>query len=670
MKKILILIMCIACDVFAQPSPGATPVPTVSTLTDAQTLAANVASNNIRDIVLTLYTYARKSDPNAAMDTETIVGMINRNVFLKQLLQNKIGAIKDYINQNTAQLNTARTQIDNTPSVEGSGIDAIFPARRVVDGLGSFLAERFKDELTQRYLQAFRDSIVSNNDRFHYEILLPKTYASLVHYENIFDYKSFMTALKEAFKDDLDNLPSNSLLFVDKMHDKGAFTMDAAAYYLGYYLADFAVNEIPNGADALQLFANFRDYKYKEKVPQDLSAKLEVVSAFATNLTSNPVRPHSSADIRKVLNNLDQLLAFCGLTLEKERRSLEAARLSSSNAYVWINSQTVSDVTTVLKRLSNLKSKTERFANSDKQFDDYVTLISGVSPEVQDILDTLEVVDADKLKLIMGTVDHVVNIATYAEEQKYGLIITESLELFTHLKLEKTAFYRNFSKYGLFISNVAQAQTSDQVKEALEIAALPVGSYKIKRNTLADISFQAYPGVFAGAEFASGVPSSINNLVNKESVVFGFTAPVGLAFSWGGRKTKAQTDRTTYNSEYEVTKKQDGRTIKSVKYVSGRSHSVFISIIDIGAVTSFRLTDDETETLPEFTWENILAPGVSYVLGLKNTPLSWGVGVQYGPQLRAIDDTDITLSGSLVTTRTFLVVDIPIFSFYSRTTRK
>jgi hypothetical protein len=97
-----------------------------------------------------------------------------------------------------------------------------------------------------------------------------------------------------------------------------------------------------------------------------------------------------------------------------------------------------------------------------------------------------------------------------------------------------------------------------------------------------------------------------------------------------------------------------------------------VSVIDIGAITSFRLVNDDTETLPEFNWNNILAPGMYYVNGLKNTPLSWGLGLQYGPQLRDIekDGTTLELSDSLFSVRLFLSVDIPIFNFYTRNTPK
>jgi hypothetical protein len=92
--------------------------------------------------------------------------------------------------------------------------------------------------------------------------------------------------------------------------------------------------------------------------------------------------------------------------------------------------------------------------------------------------------------------------------------------------------------------------------------------------------------------------------------------------------------------------------------------------VDIGAVTAFRLKEDSTETLPELTWSNLLAPALYYVHGFKNSPISCGLGVQYGPQVRSIKNNTAEVLPSAWSARLFIAVDIPIFSFYSRTEKK
>jgi hypothetical protein len=331
----------------------------------------------------------------------------------------------------------------------------------------------------------------------------------------------------------------------------------------------------------------------------------------------------------------------------------------------------VTDTETIsrfIRSVSELREAAKQFNNSKKEIPDIIKLYVKKSPPIKNLLSGFNAVPEQNLTKIFLTLAHVTNIADYSGEQKYGLIITETLSLFSDLGLSQTNLFKTFKKYGLFISNLAQAQNSQQVKEALDVAALPVGSYKIKRNSFLDISLNAYPGLSAGLEFRKGIPLGAN--VKAVNPTLGFSAPVGLGFSWGEikEKKKEKKDSTINQNEFIVLEK--GKSI--TKYISGRSHSLFLSVIDIGAITSFRLIDDDTETLPEFKWSNILAPGLYYVNGLKDTPLSWGLGVQYGPQLRSIekDGAALKLADSLFSVRLFLAVDVPIFNFYARTTPK
>lgn len=639
---------------------------------DAHHLVTQLRTNQLAEIIRILSFYAPKRKDRQPTAFSSIETMVLQNNFLRPLLESKLETLRAYFEANETALNKQIEGLTDSGTQINGVAASIFPAQRIADGLGTFIAERFKEELTQRYLQAFRDSIIFNDSKYFYSILLPKTYMSLVKYENIFDYKSFMTALREAFKDDLDNLAGNSLRFVDKLKDQNVIVLNDHVYYLAYYLADFAVNELPDGSSPVLLFQNFDDYQYKDRVNTDVAGAIRIVGVFAQNLTNNTGAGATANDINTLIRNPEALLAFCGLVLEKERVVLsENIQIRNTSAYNWLNTQTSADIAVIIRSIATVQRDAESFARSDRKLPDMINLASKLGPEVRSLLIHAQVMSEPEAESIFGVVDHVINISEYSIDQKYGLMVTETLELFADLKLEQTLFYKNFKKYGLFISNVAQAENSQQVKEALDIAALPVGSYKIKRNALSDISLNAFPGLFGGVEFRNNVPEGLAPGVDIYETVgtAGFTAPVGLAFSWGMRSKKGDNATTINVNEYEVvTRSEDGTVQRATYYINGRSHSLFLSIIDVGAITSFRLADDDTETLPEFTWNNILAPAVYYVKGMKNTPLSWGLGIQYGPQLRSIDDTDLELSGSMVSVRAFLTVDVPVFNFFTRTT--
>ena len=151
------------------------------------------------------------------------------------------------------------------------------------------------------------------------------------------------------------------------------------------------------------------------------------------------------------------------------------------------------------------------------------------------------------------------------------------------------------------------------MKKVLEAAVLPVGSYRIKRTSRFNISLNAYPGGFIGGELLTPGEQEIKG--EPLALNLAFTAPVGLAFSWGKVGYKIVKSEKTVDKPEERKRK------------IGPSHSVFLSAIDFGAVVSFRLSGADSG-LPEFKWENILAPGLYYMYGFKNSPISIGVGIQ------------------------------------------
>jgi hypothetical protein len=176
-----------------------------------------------------------------------------------------------------------------------------------------------------------------------------------------------------------------------------------------------------------------------------------------------------------------------------------------------------------------------------------------------------------------------------------------------------------------FVNDMAIAKDATAVEEAVEAFVLPAGSYAIKRKARYNFSLNSYPGILASFEYNPGEGQSFST---------GFTAPVGLSLSWGNYKQ--------------------------------RSLGLFVSIIDIGAVTRLRLDNSEaTSALPEFNFKNILAPGVYFTYGFRNSPLSLYVGGQYGPQLRAITDGE-TKNYDSYRFSAGMIMDLPLLNLHTR----
>jgi hypothetical protein len=191
-------------------------------------------------------------------------------------------------------------------------------------------------------------------------------------------------------------------------------------------------------------------------------------------------------------------------------------------------------------------------------------------------------------------------------------------------------------KYGNFAANIAKAETSDDVKNAIESVALPAGSSRIKRESNWNFSLNAYVGPFAGNEYIKGSQNS--NWFNS----YGIAAPVGIAFSKGNIFTSNQ------------------------KY-GGKSLTAFVSLIDVGALVSYRFRDDSAAIVPDIKLKDIISPGLFISYGLGKTPLSLSVGYQIGPLLRNVASSrNVFADNKYSRWSVSLTVDIPIFNLYTK----
>jgi len=204
--------------------------------------------------------------------------------------------------------------------------------------------------------------------------------------------------------------------------------------------------------------------------------------------------------------------------------------------------------------------------------------------------------------------------------------------------------------------------SSEEMATVIEAAALPVQSYRLKRNSRFSISLNSYAGVFFASEQLNN-----SNAKNKTSGLIGVTAPVGIGFNWG-LTTKDENDYSKYPSKTTV--KKGGGKIEKSSYYKGHSLSLFTSLVDVGALATFRLNDDQTP-VDELEWQNVLAPGAHIIWGIGKTPLSLGVGAQYGPELRKVTAKE-GVATTTINSRGWrfgvsFIVDIPLLQLYRKT---
>ncbi len=195
-------------------------------------------------------------------------------------------------------------------------------------------------------------------------------------------------------------------------------------------------------------------------------------------------------------------------------------------------------------------------------------------------------------------------------------------------------------KYGTFFSSVAEAKNSDDIEMAIENIALPPGSYSIKRKTICNVAINAYAGIdynfnlFTAEEIH---PLYLSNI--------GFSAPVGISFSWG------------YKDLFGVfqKKKKQGST------------TIFVSLVDLGALVQFRLGNDTASSVPKkVTFNQVLSPGIFYIYGFRKCPFSLELGADIRPQLAQSFETNLNLTTTQVRFTAGILVDIPLLDVYSK----
>lgn len=246
----------------------------------------------------------------------------------------------------------------------------------------------------------------------------------------------------------------------------------------------------------------------------------------------------------------------------------------------------------------------------------------------------------------------------YAATLERGELAPALAEEFTAAHGARKRKLQEVFRYGAFLAAVAQSRSPEDIKQAIRAIALPTGSYSIKRRTFANVSLNAYPGLTGGLEYARS--DSREELAPN----FGFTAPVGLAFSWGYR-SNINDEKYLNNPRYRrrVDRSPD---VNGNRYLNGHSGSLFFPLLDLGAVVLFRL-DSSTDALPEDVgFQQLFSPGVVYGHGFANLPLTVLAGVQISPRLRKFGDEP----ADAVRFNLGLTVDLPMANFYTRTGEK
>lgn len=556
------------------------------------------------------------------------------------------------------------------------------PVTVIADGIAKFLVKRSKEELNVAFFSKFK---VFLNKYPELKVVFPQTCTVLGSIAS-YQYAAMLPALRQGFNTDLNLVTTHLIDLRDLTPDA---TCDSTCQKRVTIITDFLNKEIGGRAaiasliiadnlikgqnvnDAIDIMA--ADKGTNNTIFKDnFSNSMQVVKLISNSFKSNDgehawISRQQVKDLTDLSKGMEGMELFLGLfvarseqskimfikdtttiTLKKTIESLRIDKLKLDPSLISKFKEMASLIANIAdqgKQIADLKSTATTDASS-LPYVNYANSVVTMLVKSVDFIKDLKPSDANVLainsevKVFAGIAGNCISIYYDINSKNYSSLVIHSSALLEQAFPTQFTYKEAYLKYGTFMANIIQAQNSDEVNAAIEAAVLPVGSASIKRETDINISLNAYFGPSLGKEY---IPK------NQQSTAWaaGITAPVGVAFSWGniGKTTDAKTGNAT----------------------GGKSFTAFISLIDVGALASYRIGDNTTDVAAEVKLKNIVSPGLFLYWGFGKCPISLGIGAQLGPQLRQATKTGVVIDNNYyIKYGASLVVDIPLFNFYTK----
>ncbi len=517
-----------------------------------------------------------------------------------------------------------------------------FSVTSLVDGLARFLAKRTKDELSLAFFADFKKAI---SQEPALRELFPNTESLLQMVDtDIYDLQLYVASLRDAFILDLHLLSGNLELYL-RHHKTSVFTPAKQIIAIDFFhLAQMIVDGKPpiemireTSGPGSEIFDN-RDTEGL----QDIATGLQLLRLLSESLIDpDSMKWYKGANIRALTSDPLTLKIYFGFLWHKANES--TFKFSTGDPLSLVVGKAASDISIAANWRQTLRdfgnnadniertsaghedaSENPRVHQDFTQYaDSYLKIVGSINNFSAVILKTdAPIIDPKYLQLIQNLNSLQFNL----RREHYSAAVGNTLYALNALLGDEFQGKEQFLKYGSFIAAIAEAESPQEVQNAIELFALPAGSAKAKKaKGRFTIALNAYTGFGGGAEY-------LRDEARPEAVASIITAPVGVSFNRGlGKK-------------------------------SG-SIGLFVPLLDVGAVTAYRFNDRNAEDLPELKWGNIVAPGLYLTYDTPGKwPVAFGFGAQRGPGLRKVrDDGSLNIS-SVPAWRLggFLTIDIPI----------
>jgi hypothetical protein len=523
----------------------------------------------------------------------------------KQLDPKTVGPdLKDLINEflnsgknlekvplvNLQQLSDTKVSVSvNTPPVQSANI---------YEALGNFLVERFKYEFTIEVIDKFVND--KSLDQPILNKLFPETFKIIAIFK-LHPESTSLQILKLKFQEDLDNLPEHS---IDALSDRSiGIINENQAPLLKTSISYF--RQILKGKSSIEYFTKFADdiAETDPNYSSTFKSLKQLVNIYT--IVKDNFKTNSKDDFSWSTN-------FQGLAEPVGKNILIALLcnlLRQNNQYAVLNVTNIDSVIVTIqkltKNLNDVKFLINSLQNGNKNYTEYLAETRNIIANSL-LLYKFLTGDAVTLKPFSDIIDNklidrVLNILLYIQRKEYINAASETYLIVVENGKPQSYTLKEIYKYINFGAQLSAANTNDEMKAAIENFVLPPLSVKQKRVSSWDFSLIGSPGIYLGHE----------HLENGEKNYFKFNgwgiyAPIGFDLSAAIGK--------------------------------GWSLSLFVPIIDLGAIFKYNFQPQVKDSIDysSFTFSNFFSPGIYAKVGIKNSPLSVGIGFEYLPKFRAI----------------------------------
>lgn len=510
-----------------------------------------------------------------------------------------------------------------------------------INGLASFMAGRFKQEILQVAIDQMFKQIKTKEDSILVKSIFPKTFkqiGDLYGSGSSSYYTADLLLLRQTAHIDIEQLPKNVIRNPETIFPKlknEPTIKDMMA--LGSYIVEYS--QQGQSLDRLLSILANESYSsdstiYKILNVADLISQALLNKKGSKDIWVNPANIlFTTADSPENL----EIRYFYGLLYQQLIQIPEFKN--------YLESQNSNDIALIATKIQNLVrfvnklNNTYNYINS-KEFnlkspEEIVTYIKDINQTISLFTTTLKKIpEINKHYILSDTlIDISAKYITIAEallKQDYQKVIPLLVIEFGEYMMNKNV---KSSRTIAFVSQLATIESADDMEALLNSYALPIGSSSIKRHSSLNISVNGYVGLTGGWETAYGTQK------NQTKGNIGLSAPIGIS--------------ATFCNGYLTP---------------------FVSFIDLGSIVNQRLNNDTT-SYSNLKFEHFFTPGIGLFLNCPKLPITAGVHFNYVPNLRTINyesgSATITESNRSVTRINFSVlVDIPFFTIYNREKRK